>query len=94
MRNAFSKFKKCSNPFESGANIPDRGLGVGATSLLKNLTDPSLPVDQQVDVSKPPRQLSVNDWKLIVNAFERWPFRPENLSIDNGLLPYGKDGRK
>lgn len=71
-----------------------QALGPGASGLLKPLTDPSLPLEQQLDVTKAPRQLSVHDWKLIVDAFDNWPFRPENLSIDVGLLPYGKDGRK
>ncbi|KAH6897632.1 S-adenosyl-L-methionine-dependent methyltransferase [Coprinopsis sp. MPI-PUGE-AT-0042] len=71
-----------------------QGLGPGATGLLKALTDPALPLEQQLDVTKPPRSLNVHEWKLIADAFEKWPFRPDNLSIDVDLLPYGKESRK
>jgi mitochondrial transcription factor 1 len=51
-------------------------------------------LEQQLDISKPPRSLNVQEWKLIADAFEKWPFRPDNLSIDVDLLPYGKESRK
>lgn len=52
-------------------------LALGAQSLLKPLTDPSLPPEQRVDISEPIRNLTINDWALIVRAFDNWPFAPE-----------------
>ena len=52
-------------------------LALGAESLLKPLTDPSLPEEQRVDVDMPIRDLTINDWALIVRAFDNWPFAPE-----------------
>jgi hypothetical protein len=55
----------------------NRGLGPGAGSLLKKLTDPSLPPEKQIDVKKTPRELSTEEWRNLVRVFEDWPFRPE-----------------
>ncbi|EKM54306.1 uncharacterized protein PHACADRAFT_96901 [Phanerochaete carnosa HHB-10118-sp] len=52
-------------------------LALGAESLLKPLTDPSLPPEQRVDVNEPIRNLTINDWTLIARAFDNWPFAPE-----------------
>ncbi|KAF5326395.1 hypothetical protein D9611_000498 [Ephemerocybe angulata] len=60
------------------------GLGPGAPSLLKKLVDPSSPTEW-VDISKSPRMMSLEDWSKVVQAFEDWPFRPENLSISNSF---------
>jgi len=65
-------------------------LAHGAGSLLKPLTDPSKPPEERVDPKLGARQLTVHDWKNIVDAFDNWPFRPENLAIDVDMLPYGK----
>ena len=53
------------------------GLGPGAESLVKVLTDPNLPPNERVDVSLRVRDLSVADWALIVRAFDAWPFKPD-----------------
>ncbi|TEB37266.1 S-adenosyl-L-methionine-dependent methyltransferase [Coprinellus micaceus] len=66
------------------------GLGPGAQALLKKLDDPSIPADQRVDVNKAPRELTVQEWKNVVKAFNDWPFRPENLSIGHMFI---EDGR-
>ncbi len=54
-----------------------RTLGPGAETLLKVLTDKSLPPEQQVDISTQVRKLNVSDWALIIRAFHNWPFAPE-----------------
>ncbi|KAJ2930301.1 hypothetical protein H1R20_g6796, partial [Candolleomyces eurysporus] len=69
-------------------------LGPGAVSLLKKLTDPSLPPEKRVDVKKAPRDLSTEDWKILVDVFEEWPFRPEQLSIDKAFITAGKHGAR
>jgi len=60
-------------------------LAPGAATLLKTLTDPSLPPEQRLDISKPPRGLTVADWALLVRAFELWPFAPEDLMVNDGM---------
>ncbi|KAI0320776.1 S-adenosyl-L-methionine-dependent methyltransferase [Amylostereum chailletii] len=60
-------------------------LAPGAEVLLKTLTDPSLPPEQQVDVRQRNRDLSVADWALLFRAFHAWPFAPEDLAIDSFL---------
>ncbi|KAF9643790.1 S-adenosyl-L-methionine-dependent methyltransferase [Thelephora ganbajun] len=52
-------------------------LAPGAQSLLKPLTDPSLPPEERVDVKKQIRRLDIKDWALILRAFNNWPFAPE-----------------
>ena len=53
-----------------------RTLGPGASNLIPKMTDPSLPEEQRVDVSKSPRKLELREWQILVNAFKNWPFRP------------------
>ncbi|KAI0330161.1 S-adenosyl-L-methionine-dependent methyltransferase [Cubamyces sp. BRFM 1775] len=60
-------------------------LAPGATSLLKDLTDPRLPSDQRVNVTKPCRDLTLADWALVMRAFENWPFKPEDLMITDAF---------
>ncbi|TFK20919.1 S-adenosyl-L-methionine-dependent methyltransferase [Coprinopsis marcescibilis] len=62
-------------------------LAPGAASILKTLTDPSKPADQRLDVKKTPRELLIPEWRLIVDAFQQWPFRPANMNIEADLLP-------
>ncbi|EAU91159.1 hypothetical protein CC1G_03327 [Coprinopsis cinerea okayama7 len=69
-------------------------LAPGANAILKYLTDPDLPAEQQLDVSKRPQELTVHEWALIVNAFDKWPFRPKHLGIDVDLITTGKIARK
>lgn len=54
-----------------------RGLGPGADSLTRALTNPALPTEQRVDVKQKIKDLTVADWVLIVRAFDNWPFAPE-----------------
>ena len=54
-----------------------RSLAPGAQSLLKPLTDPSLPPHERVDIKKQIRGLDIKDWALILRAFNNWPFAPE-----------------
>ncbi|KAF7315740.1 Glycoside hydrolase family 63 protein [Mycena indigotica] len=32
------------------------------------------------------RNLSLNDWKLLVKAFDEWPFAPEELSVTDAIM--------
>jgi len=66
-----------AKPLKNGMSF----LAPGANSLLKMLTDPSLPPEQRVDTSLSPRQLTIADWALIARAFDNWPFAPEDLGI-------------
>lgn len=52
-------------------------LAPGASSLLKVLTDPNLPLQERVKVDTKIRDLTIKDWALIVRAFKNWPFVPE-----------------
>lgn len=52
-------------------------LSPGAEVLLEPLTSRALPPDQRVDVSKPVRLLTLDDWTRIVKAFDEWPFAPK-----------------
>ncbi|KAJ7188295.1 S-adenosyl-L-methionine-dependent methyltransferase [Mycena filopes] len=48
-------------------------LAPGAQSLLKVLTVG----DHQVNPDTPVREMTLQDWSLLVNAFDDWPFAPE-----------------
>ncbi|KAI0793202.1 S-adenosyl-L-methionine-dependent methyltransferase [Abortiporus biennis] len=72
-------FVKKSTPLKKA--IPY--LAPGAQSLIKPLTDPSLPPEQQVDVTKLIRNLTIADWALIYRAFDEWPFSPDSLMISD-----------
>jgi len=54
-------------------------LGPGAQSLVKKIADGGVNVDTVV------RDLTVNDWSVIVKTFVEWPFAPEDLSIHEPL---------
>lgn len=54
-----------------------RTLAHGAGTLLKSLTNPNLPPNQQLSSKICPRDMSVHDWAKIVQAFIKWPFRPQ-----------------
>lgn len=62
----------------------DRSLAPGSQTLLRPLTDPSLPPEERVDVKKQIRRLDIKDWALIIRAFNNWPFAPE---VSNITLP-------
>lgn len=71
----------CAHPY------PFSSLAPGAGSLLKPLTDPSLPPEQRIDPHKPPRALSLADWALVIRAFDQWPFAPEVSTFVFSLEP-------
>jgi transcription factor 1 len=52
-------------------------LGPGAESLIKTLTDSSMPPSHRVDIKKKVRQLTVAEWASVLRAFDDWPFAPE-----------------
>jgi len=66
-------------------------LAPGAQSLLKLLTDPSLPPEERVDIKKQVRRLDIKDWALILRAFNNWPFAPEDLLIHDTYNPTSRD---
>ncbi|KAI0665348.1 S-adenosyl-L-methionine-dependent methyltransferase [Trametes maxima] len=68
-----------NTPLENAMN----SLAPGATSLLKDLKDPRLPLRQHVKTTKPPRDMTLADWALLLPTFNNWPFRPEDLMIND-----------
>ncbi|CAK5265608.1 unnamed protein product [Mycena citricolor] len=58
-------------------------LAPGAKSLLKSITSPDLSV--RVDPKTAVRDLTVQEWEVLVNAFNQWPFAPEDLSVTDAL---------
>ena len=52
-------------------------MGPGANHLLKVIADPSKPKSEQLDLTKTIRRLTLDDFKVIVKAFDEWPFAPE-----------------
>ncbi|KJA20076.1 hypothetical protein HYPSUDRAFT_43714 [Hypholoma sublateritium FD-334 SS-4] len=58
-------------------------LGSGGRNLIPKMTDPSLPAEQRVDVSRSPRTLEMREWQILVNTFKKWPFRPMDLTMDS-----------
>jgi len=61
-------------------------LAPGAGTLIKALTKPELPASERVDVKKPIRSLTVDDWRLVLKAFDEWPFAPEDLMVHDGFI--------
>ncbi|KAI1796487.1 S-adenosyl-L-methionine-dependent methyltransferase [Ganoderma leucocontextum] len=62
-------------------------LAPGATTLIKMLSDGGVPRDQRVNISKRVNELNVADWSLINRAFNAWPFKPQDLMINDGFVP-------
>ncbi|KII92368.1 hypothetical protein PLICRDRAFT_695743 [Plicaturopsis crispa FD-325 SS-3] len=60
-------------------------LAPGAQTLLKTLTSKDLPPEERVDVSQQVRALSIQDWQRLLNAFDEWPFAPEDLMIGDNF---------
>ncbi|THG98073.1 hypothetical protein EW026_g4047 [Hermanssonia centrifuga] len=69
-------------------------LAPGSASLLKVLTDPRLPPEEHVDLSKPIRKLTVADWSLIARAFNEWPFAPDTLMITDAFVEENHRNRR
>ncbi|KAJ7072347.1 S-adenosyl-L-methionine-dependent methyltransferase [Mycena amicta] len=68
-------------------------LAPNAQTLLKGISDPDLPVDARLDPQTPVRKMTINDWGLLVKAFDEWPFAPEDLSVtDTVMLREEKSG--
>ncbi|KIY53104.1 S-adenosyl-L-methionine-dependent methyltransferase, partial [Fistulina hepatica ATCC 64428] len=53
-------------------------LAPGAQSLMRVL-------EGKLDISKPVRTLSLEEWTKVMEAFTQWPFAPQNLTIDEGF---------
>jgi len=66
-------------------------LAPGAQSLLKTLTDKDLPASERVDTKKPVRNLTIEDWTLLIKAFDNWPFAPEDLMIHDSYNPQNRN---
>ncbi|EGO25841.1 hypothetical protein SERLADRAFT_369203 [Serpula lacrymans var. lacrymans S7.9] len=60
-------------------------LAPGAEVLGKQIGDRSLPADQRMDIKKSIRSMSVRDWAVLVDAFDQWPFAPEDLLITDSF---------
>ncbi|KAJ7680301.1 ribosomal RNA adenine dimethylase-domain-containing protein [Mycena polygramma] len=58
-------------------------LAPNAQSLLKTLTAPGL--EHRLDPKTPVREMTIQDWALLVNAFDEWRFAPEDLSITDTI---------
>ncbi|KAG8899778.1 Mitochondrial transcription factor 1 [Tulasnella sp. 417] len=54
-------------------------LAPGASVLLEHVTDPKLPLESQIPITTPIRGLTVEHWRSLVNAFSKWPFKPDNI---------------
>jgi len=57
----------------------------GSRILLKAVTNPDLPDNKRIDVRKIVRDMTIEDWVVLVNAFDQWPFAPEDLAITDTL---------
>lgn len=62
-----------STPLKRAIN----SMAPGAVNLLPKISNPDLPESQRIDTSKKIRDLTVNDWAVLVKAFDEWPFAPE-----------------
>jgi len=56
-------------------------LAPGAQHLVEKVADPELPLSERIDPKTRVNCLSVQDWKLVVKAFNEWPFAPKQLAI-------------
>ncbi len=54
-----------------------RSLAPGALTLLTMLVNDIIPGGKKLDPNTEIRHLSVEEWALIVQAFDEWPFAPE-----------------
>ncbi|KIJ67701.1 hypothetical protein HYDPIDRAFT_126002 [Hydnomerulius pinastri MD-312] len=61
-------------------------LAPGAATLLTTLEDCSLSPNRRMDVSKPIRQMNVEDWAALVHAFHAWPFAPDDLLVTDSFF--------
>ncbi|KIJ49434.1 hypothetical protein M422DRAFT_246523 [Sphaerobolus stellatus SS14] len=59
-------------------------MAPGAKALIPYLSGPDVPIEDQVDITTPIRNLTIQDWENIVKAFDRWPFAPKDLGAYDG----------
>lgn len=52
-------------------------LGPGAQTLVKKVADGEVNIDADI------RDLTVDDWAVIVKTFDEWPFAPEVRAVLN-----------
>ncbi|KAG6830796.1 hypothetical protein H0H92_014645 [Tricholoma furcatifolium] len=52
-------------------------LAPNAQILIKTVTDPSRPKEEQLDVSKKIKDMNARDWQILLQAFDEWPFKPD-----------------
>ncbi|OCF45485.1 hypothetical protein I317_00732 [Kwoniella heveanensis CBS 569] len=77
-------------------SIPN--LAFGAEILLKRIQEDGMQIDEKtgenkvkwrgvpVDESRVIRELHVEEWLRIVDVFDKWAFKPDNLILDSGGL--------
>lgn len=54
-----------------------RQLAPGAATLLKKVTADSLSPEERLSPKSAPRALTAKEWKVLVEAFAEWPFKPD-----------------
>ncbi|KAG8907446.1 Mitochondrial transcription factor 1 [Tulasnella sp. 403] len=54
-------------------------LAPGAAILLPKITSENLPPERRVDIDRRIRDLPIEQWSTLVDAFNEWPFKPEIL---------------
>jgi len=64
--------------------IPSVAPGAGA--LLTMLANDVIPGGKNIDLNKQIRRLTVEEWALIVQAFDEWPFAPEELMVTDSFF--------
>ncbi|KZT29189.1 S-adenosyl-L-methionine-dependent methyltransferase [Neolentinus lepideus HHB14362 ss-1] len=69
-------------------------LAPGSTTLIKYLSDDSLPSEERLDLKKQINKLTVKDWALVLAAFEKWPFAPEDLLISDAFTVDREQGKR
>ncbi|WVF72233.1 hypothetical protein IAT40_007045 [Kwoniella sp. CBS 6097] len=77
-------------------SIPN--LAFGAEILLKRIKEDGMTVDEKtgekkikwrgvpVDETRVIRELHVEEWLRIVDVFDKWAFKPDNLILDSGSM--------
>ncbi|KAJ7725843.1 S-adenosyl-L-methionine-dependent methyltransferase [Mycena maculata] len=62
-----------------------RHLYVNRATPIKNALAHLAPNAQSLLKKTPVREMTVEDWSLLVKAFDEWPFAPEDLSITDAV---------
>jgi len=66
-------------------------LAPGAETLIRKVTKDGRSKKDRIDVTKTIRMLTVDDWAVLLKAFDEWPFAPEDLMVSDGFI---QDSRK